>query len=98
KYWTSNPVFIDAPVNSSRALQLLCYKVSRPRCAFKMKLFQSLRILKLKHIAWTSGGVFAFLVLFFVNPRTKPAAKPSPPLVEVAQVETRDVPVYGEWI
>ena len=25
-------------------------------------------------------------------------AAPSPPVVEVAQVETRDVPVYGEWI
>ena len=29
--------------------------------------------------------------------RSTPAAS-SPPVVEVAQVETRDVPVYGEWI
>ena len=56
--------------------------------------------LKLKHVAWASGGVLLILLLIFVaHSRAKTAAKPpSPPVVEVAQVEERDLPVYGEWI
>jgi membrane fusion protein, multidrug efflux system len=56
--------------------------------------------MKLKYAAWAAAGVPAVLLLFFVvHSRAKPAAKsPAPPVVEVAQVEQRDVPVYGEWI
>jgi hypothetical protein len=28
----------------------------------------------------------------------KPTAKTPPPVVEIAQVEQKDVPVYGDWI
>jgi membrane fusion protein (multidrug efflux system) len=57
-------------------------------------------VLKLKYAAWASAGVLLILLLVVLaHSRAKPAAKPpSPPVVEVAQVETRDVPVYGEWI
>jgi membrane fusion protein (multidrug efflux system) len=53
-----------------------------------------------KHLAWASGGVLLILLLVFViHSRAKPAAKPpAPPVVEVAQVEEKDLPVYGEWI
>src|SRR5215471_13193168 len=53
-----------------------------------------------KHLAWASGGVLLILLLVVVvHSRPKPAAKPpSPPVVEVTQVEERDLPVYGEWI
>jgi membrane fusion protein (multidrug efflux system) len=55
--------------------------------------------LKLKHMAWASSGVLVLPVLFFViHSRAKPASKSTRPVVEVAQVEVRDVPVYGEWI
>jgi multidrug efflux pump subunit AcrA (membrane-fusion protein) len=56
--------------------------------------------LKLKHVALASTGVLVAVLLFFV---TRSGAKPTvqspqPPVVEVAPVEQRDVPVYGEWI
>jgi RND family efflux transporter MFP subunit len=56
--------------------------------------------LKLKHVAWASAGALAAVLLFFVtHSGAKPTAKaPPPPVVEVAQVEQKDVPVYGEWI
>jgi membrane fusion protein (multidrug efflux system) len=56
--------------------------------------------LKPKHVVWASSALLVLLLFFFViHSRTKPAANsPSPPIVEVAQVEERDVPVYGEWI
>jgi membrane fusion protein (multidrug efflux system) len=56
--------------------------------------------LKLKHVAWASGGALAAVLLFFVTRSgAKPTAKaPPPPVVEVAPVEQRDVPIYGEWI
>jgi RND family efflux transporter MFP subunit len=56
--------------------------------------------LKLKHVAWASGGALAAILVFFVTRSgAKPTAKASPPsIVEVAPVEQRDVPVYGEWI
>ena len=39
------------------------------------------------------------LLLLVGHLRAKPAPNaPPPPVVEVAQVEQRDVPVYGEWI
>jgi membrane fusion protein (multidrug efflux system) len=56
--------------------------------------------LKLKHVAWASAGVLVVVLIFFVTRSgAKPTAQASPSLVvEVAQVEQRDVPVYGEWI
>jgi len=56
--------------------------------------------LKLKHVAWASAGVLVAVLLFFATRSgAKPTAQaPQPPVVEVAQVEQRDVPVYGEWI
>jgi RND family efflux transporter MFP subunit len=55
---------------------------------------------KLKHVAWASAGVLAAVLLFFA---TRSGAKPTPhtpqaPVVEVASVQQKDVPVYGEWI
>src|SRR5215470_14720225 len=56
--------------------------------------------LKRKHLVWAWGGVLLILlVVFVIYSRAKPAAKaPAPPAVEVAQVEEKDLPVYGEWI
>jgi membrane fusion protein (multidrug efflux system) len=57
-------------------------------------------ILKLKHVAWASAGVLVAVVLFFASHSgAKPKAQtPAPPVVEVARVEQRDVPIYSEWI
>jgi RND family efflux transporter MFP subunit len=57
-------------------------------------------ILKLKHVAWASAGVLVTVVLFFASHSgAKPKARtPAPPVVEVARVEQRDVPIYSEWI
>ena len=59
-------------------------------------------ILKLKHAAWTSAGVLVLTaaISFFANHSgAKPTAQMPPPLVvEVAPVEQKDVPIYGEWI
>jgi RND family efflux transporter MFP subunit len=57
-------------------------------------------LLKLKHVAWASGALVAAIL---VNAVTRSGAKasvqaPSAPVVEVAAVEKKDVPVYGEWI
>ena len=58
----------------------------------------SFRTLKL--VSWASAGVLAVALLFFVThlraKRTEQS--PAPPVVEAAQVEQRDVPIYGEWI
>src|SRR3954454_2755935 len=56
--------------------------------------------LKLKHVAWASAGALAAVLLSFVaHSGAKPTTKtPPPPVVEVAQVEQKDVPVYGDWI
>src|ERR1700745_2393602 len=56
--------------------------------------------LKLKHMAWASGALVAAIL---VNVVTRSGAKasgqaPSEPVVQVAAVEQKDVPVYGEWI
>jgi membrane fusion protein (multidrug efflux system) len=57
-------------------------------------------VLKLKHVAWASAAVLVVVLIFFATRSgAKPTAQaPQPPVVEVAQVEQRDVPVYGEWI
>src|ERR1700693_1563935 len=57
-------------------------------------------VLKLKLVAWVSGALVAAIL---VNVVTRSGAKastkaPPMPVVEVAAVEQRDVPVYGEWI
>ena len=56
--------------------------------------------LRLKPLAWASAAVAVVLLIFFATRSgAKPTAQaPQPPVVEVAQVEQRDVPVYGEWI
>jgi RND family efflux transporter MFP subunit len=56
--------------------------------------------LKLKHVAWAVVGALAVGLWF---PATRSRAKstpqtPAPPVVEVAPVEQKDVPIYGEWI
>jgi membrane fusion protein (multidrug efflux system) len=57
-------------------------------------------ILKLKHVAWASAGALVLALLFFAtHSGAKPAAQAPPaPVVEVASVQQKDVPVYGEWI
>jgi RND family efflux transporter MFP subunit len=59
-------------------------------------------ILKLKHVAWASAGVLVLVavVLFFASHSGAKAAAQNPPapVVEVAPVQQKDVPVYGEWI
>jgi len=61
---------------------------------------KALSVLKLKHVVWALVGVFAaILLLAAAHSGAKPTAKaPPPPAVEVAKVEQKDVPVYGEWI
>ena len=55
--------------------------------------------LKLKHVAWASAGLLAAMLSFFVtHSGAKPTAQAPPPVVEVAQTQQRDVPIYGEWI
>jgi len=56
--------------------------------------------LKLRHVAWASAAVLVVVLIFFATRSgAKPTAQaPQRPVVEVAQVEQRDVPVYGEWI
>jgi membrane fusion protein (multidrug efflux system) len=57
-------------------------------------------VLRPKHVAWASGVLLAVILVIVV---TRSGAKasvqaPQSPMVEVATVEQRDVPVYGEWI
>jgi membrane fusion protein (multidrug efflux system) len=56
--------------------------------------------LKLKHVAWVSGAlVAAILVNAVIRSGAKASVQaPSAPVVLVATVEEKDVPVYGEWI
>ena len=57
--------------------------------------------LKFKHVAWASVGLVLAAVLLIVvthlSAKPKPQAPPKP-VVEVAPVEQKDVPIYGEWI
>jgi membrane fusion protein (multidrug efflux system) len=57
-------------------------------------------VLKLKHVAWASGAlVAAILVNIVTHSRAKASTQAPPsPVVEVAAVEQKDVPLYGEWI
>ena len=57
-------------------------------------------VLKLKHVAWAVGAlVAAIIVNLAVHQGAKASVQPpSSPVVEVATVEKRNIPVYGEWI
>ena len=57
-------------------------------------------VLKPKHVAWAIGAlVGAIVVNMVVHAGAKASVQPpSSPLVEIATVEQKDVPVYGEWI
>jgi RND family efflux transporter MFP subunit len=56
-------------------------------------------VLKPKHMAWVSGALLAALLLIVLTRSGAKALVQAPlPVVEVATVEQRDVPVYGEWI
>jgi RND family efflux transporter MFP subunit len=57
-------------------------------------------VLKLKHVAWATGGLLAAMLLIVVtHSGAKPTVHaPPPPVVEVVSVEQKDVPIYGEWI
>jgi membrane fusion protein, multidrug efflux system len=56
-------------------------------------------VLKMKPMAWASGSLLAgTLAVVVAHSGAKPTVQAPRPVVEVAQVEQRDVPVYGEWI
>src|SRR5882762_2719363 len=59
-------------------------------------------VLKLKRMTWVVAGEIALiLVLLFIATHSgaKPKPQPTPAsVVEVAPVEERDIPIYGEWI
>ncbi len=57
-------------------------------------------VLKPKHVAWAIGAlVGAIMVGLVAHLGAKASVKPtSTPSVEIATVEQKDVPVYGEWI
>ena len=56
-------------------------------------------VLKPKQVAWVSGILFAAILGVVSRSAAKPSTQtPSSPVVEVAPVEQRDVPIYGEWI
>jgi RND family efflux transporter MFP subunit len=56
--------------------------------------------MKFRHVAWASAAVLLVVLIFFATRSgAKPPAQKAPPsVVEVAQVEQKDVPIYGEWI
>jgi RND family efflux transporter MFP subunit len=59
-------------------------------------------VLKLKRMKWVAAGEIALiLVLLFIASHSGAKPKPQPPpasVVEVAPVEEKDIPIYGEWI
>jgi RND family efflux transporter MFP subunit len=57
-------------------------------------------VLKPKHVAWAIGALIgAIVVNLAVHSGAKASVQPpSSPLVEIAAVEQKNVPVYGEWI
>ncbi len=57
-------------------------------------------ILQLKHVVWGSASLVVVILLVSVlHLGAKPTTQAPPrPVVEVAPVEQRDVPVYGEWV
>src|ERR1700751_3616564 len=61
---------------------------------------QTNSFLNVKHVAWASAVALAVVLSFFAtHSGAKPTPHaPQPPIVEVAAVEQKDVPIYGEWI
>src|SRR5216683_2836891 len=59
-------------------------------------------VLKLKRMTWLAAGEIALmLVLLLIATHSGAKPKPLPPpasVVEVAPVEEKDIPIYGEWI
>ena len=57
-------------------------------------------VLKPKQVAWISGVLLAVILVVAVSRSAAKPSTPTPssPVVEVAPVEQRDVPIYGEWI
>src|SRR3984893_16070472 len=59
-------------------------------------------VLKWKRMTWLAAGEIALiLVLLFIATHSGAKPKPQPPpavVVEVAPVEEKDIPIYGEWI
>jgi len=56
-------------------------------------------VLKLKYVVWASALLAAIVLLTVTHPRVKATAQAAPrPVVIVAPVEQKDVPIYGEWI
>ena len=57
-------------------------------------------VLKPRHAAWASGALIAALLVNVVTHSGAKASTKAPPMpvVEVAAVEQKDVPIYGEWI
>jgi len=56
--------------------------------------------LRLRHLAWAVAGLVVATVLGAVihsGAKSNPLGPPLP-VVEVATVEQKDVPAYGEWI
>jgi RND family efflux transporter MFP subunit len=56
--------------------------------------------LRPKHVAWASAALVAAIAVSVVTRSGAKASVPVPtaPVVEVATVEQKDVPVYGEWV
>jgi RND family efflux transporter MFP subunit len=59
-------------------------------------------VLKWKRMTWSAAGAISLvLVLLFIATHSGAKPKPQPPpaaVVEVAPVEEKDIPIYGEWI
>ena len=58
-------------------------------------------VLKAKNVMWGSAGAAVLIILLVlgIHSSAKSTEKaPPPPIIEVAPVEQRDVPVYQEWI
>lgn len=56
-------------------------------------------VLKPKHVGWALGGLLAvILLLVIVHLGAGSKTQASLPVVEIAPVEQKDVPIYGEWI
>jgi multidrug efflux pump subunit AcrA (membrane-fusion protein) len=57
-------------------------------------------VLKPRQVAWVSGVLLVAILGVAVSRSAAKASPqtPSSPVVEVAPVEQRNVPVYGEWI
>jgi membrane fusion protein (multidrug efflux system) len=57
-------------------------------------------VFKLKHVVWASAAVLVLAIFLVLATRSgaKPTEKPSLPIIAVAPVEQKDVPIYQEWI